>query len=162
MIITDHFLYITIGLASLSALLLLWIIILEIRLKKVFRGSKAQNLESVFADFGQEIDRLIARAEKVDNIIAHIHHRLTHDISRCHTIRFNPFRDHGSNQSFATCFLNDHGDGVIISSLYSRDKVSVYAKPIIKYRSEYELSAEEKKAMDGARQPKASGQPTTV
>lgn len=141
------FLYISIGLGLISAILLAWIIVIEVRLKRVFRGAKVQNIESLFADFGQEIDRLINKSEQVDEILKHFNHRLTHDISKCHTIRFNPFKDHGSNQSFATCIINDRGDGVVISSLYSREKVSVYAKPLTAYESQYELTAEEKRAI---------------
>lgn len=141
------FLYISIGLGSISAILLIWIVGLEVRLKKVFRGSKIQNIESLLADFGKEIDRLISKSEQVDEILKHFNHRLTHDISKCHTIRFNPFKDHGSNQSFATCIINDQGDGVVISSLYSREKVSVYAKPLTAFQSQYELTTEEKQAI---------------
>ena len=149
--IENIFIYIAIGLAVLSAIFLFWIITLEIRLKKIFRGHKAQDLETIFVDLGQEIDRLSKKTEQFDEILKHFNLRLKNDLSRCHTIRFNPFADHGSNQSFATCFINDKGDGVVISSLYSRDKVSVYAKPLIKYASEYELSAEEKRVISETR-----------
>ena len=59
------------------------------------------------------------------------------------TIRFNPFKDQGSNQSFAIGLLNEEGTGVVISSLYSRDRVSVFAKPIKKGQPEYDLTEEE-------------------
>ena len=67
------------------------------------------------------------------------------------TVRFNPFPDQGSNQSFAIGMLNEEGDGVVFSSLYSRDRMSVFAKPIKNNKSEYELSGEEQKALDKAR-----------
>ncbi|MDE2188580.1 MAG: DUF4446 family protein, partial [Patescibacteria group bacterium] len=38
-----------------------------------------------------------------------------------------------------------------ISSLYSRDHVSVFGKPIKKHASEYELSEEEKEAIKEAK-----------
>ena len=48
------------------------------------------------------------------------------------TIRFNPFPDQGSNQSFAVGMVNEDGDGVVFSSLYSRERMSIFAKPIKK------------------------------
>ena len=48
-------------------------------------------------------------------------------------------------------FLNDEGDGVIMSSLYARDRMSIFAKPIKKGKSEFELSAEEKEVLDKAK-----------
>jgi len=44
--------------------------------------------------------------------------------------------------------LNKKGSGVIISSLYTRDKVSVFAKPIENWQSKYELSEEEKDVLN--------------
>lgn len=143
--------YSLICLAILCAILLGWIIILEVRLKKVFRGTHAKNLENVFADFGKAIDELIKKSDATDKVLEHFHGRLGKTISRCETVRFNPFKDHGGNQSFATCFINEHGDGVVLSSLYSREKVSVYAKPLKNYASTHELSIEEKEAIKQAK-----------
>ena len=36
--------------------------------------------------------------------------------------------------------LNEEGDGVVFSSLYSRERMSIFAKPIKNNKSEYELS----------------------
>jgi hypothetical protein len=84
---------------------------------------------------------------------SHIHdssRKLKKSIRGFETIRFNPFKDQGGNQSFAIAFLNDEGDGVVISSLYSRDRTSVFAKPIKKMASEFELTEEEKEALNKA------------
>ena len=70
------------------------------------------------------------------------------------TVRFNPFKGDGSggNQSFSTAFVNEEGDGVVISSLYSRERVSVFAKPVKKMSSEYEMTAEEKESLQKAKE----------
>jgi hypothetical protein len=46
--------------------------------------------------------------------------------------------------------LNEEGDGVVLSSLYSRERMSVFAKPIKNKKSEYELTVEEKAVLDQA------------
>ena len=69
------------------------------------------------------------------------------------TVRFNPFKGtgDGGHQSFATAFLDETGNGIVLSTLYIRDRVGIYAKPLKKGRSEYELTGEERKAIEEAR-----------
>ena len=47
--------------------------------------------------------------------------------------------------------LDEEGDGLVISSLYSRERMSIFAKPIKNNKSEYELSMEEKEALSKAK-----------
>ena len=57
-----------------------------------------------------------------------------------------------TSAAFPTAFLNEDGHGVVMSSLYSREHVSVFSKPIKNGSSEYELSVEEKEAVENAPQ----------
>jgi hypothetical protein len=45
-------------------------------------------------------------------------------------VRFNPYADTGGNQSFCLCLLNDYNDGIVITSLHSREQTRIYAKEI--------------------------------
>lgn len=65
-------------------------------------------------------------------------------------VRFNPFKDVGGDQSFAIALLDSSGNGLTISSLYSREGTRIYAKPIKDSTSPYQLSGEEKEAVAGA------------
>ena len=124
-----------------------WIWTIEWRLKKFFRGKKAKDLEDVLISLSDELKKLTLSKEEIEGYLETVERRLRKSIQNINTIRFNPFEDAGSNQSFAIAFLNEHGDGVVISSLYSRERVNVYAKPIKNYQSEYTLSDEEKEAV---------------
>jgi hypothetical protein len=64
--------------------------------------------------------------------------------------RYNPFSDVGGDQSFSIVLLNDCNDGIIITSLFGSDGNRVYAKPIKKGKSGYELSFEEKEILKKA------------
>lgn len=130
---------------------LVFIAILEHRLKRLMRGKQGADLEETITTLINELDNIHKNIDEIEEYLADVERRLRRNIQGVRTIRFNPFPDHGSNQSFATAFLNEEGDGVVISSLYSRDKVSVYAKPITKHKSEYELSTEEIQAIEEAR-----------
>jgi hypothetical protein len=135
-----------IGIAA-AVLLAVWIFTIEWRLKKFFRGKKAKDLEGVLVSLSEELKKLNVSREEIEKYLETVERRLRKSIQNINTIRFNPFEDAGSNQSFAIAFLNERGDGVVVSSLYSRERVNVYAKPIKNYQSEYTLSNEEKNAI---------------
>ncbi|MDO8560597.1 MAG: DUF4446 family protein [bacterium] len=63
-------------------------------------------------------------------------------------LRFNPFQDIGGDQSFSLALLDNKGDGVIISSLYTREGTRVYAKEVSSGKSKQALSEEEKKVLN--------------
>ena len=129
----------------------IWAIITEKRLRKFFLGKKAQNLEDTIVTLENDIVKLKKAKENIEKDISTINTKLKKSIRGLETIRFNPFPDQGSNQSFAIGMLNEENDGLVISSLYSRERMSIFAKPIKKGKSEYELTAEEKEALQKAK-----------
>ena len=58
-----------------------------------------------------------------------------------------PFGDTGGDQSFALALLDEHDDGIVLSSIFSRTESRLYAKPVKSGKSKYTLSAEEEKAI---------------
>lgn len=134
--------------SAVVIIILLWILMIELRLKKIFAGTKARNLEEMIVLFGKKINQIGEKEEIIDKHLTTIDNRLNKSIRNVETIRFNPFVDAGSNQSFAISFMNDEGNGVVMSSLYARDRMSIFAKPIINGKSEFELSSEEKEVLD--------------
>ena len=67
-------------------------------------------------------------------------------------VRFNPFSQTGGDQSFSLALLDDNNNGLVISSLHSRDTTRLYTKTIKASKAEgYELSKEEKKAIQVAK-----------
>lgn len=132
-------------------IILFWILMLEYRLKKIFAGTKAKNLEEMIVIVGEKINKLNETQSRIDKHLLEIDNRLNKSIRNIETIRFNPFVDAGGNQSFAIAFINDEGNGVVISSLYARDRMSIFAKPIINGKSDFELSNEEKEVLEKAK-----------
>lgn len=141
------FLIIT-GLAIVS--IFFWIVKTEKRLKVFFFGKKAKDLEDTIIFLKEEIETLEKEKSEIKKELVSINQKLKKSVRGLSTIRFNPFPDQGSNQSFAIGMLNEDGDGVVISSLYSRERMSVFAKPIKNNSSEFELSNEEKEALKKA------------
>jgi hypothetical protein len=136
--------------SGVVVIILLWILMIEIRLKKIFSGTNARNLEEMIVIVGKKINQLEQTQAEINNHLIKIDDRLNKSIRNIETIRFNPFIDAGSNQSFAIAFMNDEGNGVVMSSLYARDRMSIFAKPIVNGKSAFELSNEEKEVLEKA------------
>lgn len=128
-----------------------WIFVTEKRLKRFFLGKKAKDLEDTIIMLETEIKNLSKARESIEKELSVMNAKLKKSIRGLEVIRFNPFPDQGSNQSFAIGMLNEENDGLVVSSLYSRDRMSVFAKPIKNGQSPYELSVEEKEALQKAK-----------
>ena len=128
----------------------IWAFSTEKRLKRFFLGKKAKDLEDTIITLEHDIADLKKDRESMQKEMGVMQAKLKKSIRGLETVRFNPFPDQGSNQSFAIGMLNEEGDGVVFSSLYSRDRMSVFAKPIKNSKSEYELSTEEKDVLKRA------------
>lgn len=146
-------LFVTYGLISCIVILVGWIIRLEIKMWRLLRGKNAKSLEDSIVSAHNNLDKLNEFQKESVSYFINIEKRLNRSIQAVETIRFNPFKGtgEGGSQSFSTSFLSENGDGVVISSLYSRDRVSVFSKPLIKFESNFELTDEEKEVVDGAK-----------
>lgn len=137
---------------SAIVILIAWIITLEMRLSKFMKGNDGRSLEDSIVTMKRSLDDYFSFKEDSIKYLKNIEARLKRSFQAAETIRFNPFKGTGSggNQSFATVVLNEKGDGFVISSLYAREHVSVFSKPIKKFASEFEMSAEEREALKSA------------
>lgn len=137
--------------ATIAFIILLgvWVGILEYRLKKLLAGKNAQSLEGVIDALGNDIRELEKFQNDTTNYLGEAEKRIARSIQGVETIRFNAFKGtgEGGNQSFAIALLSENGDGTVVSSLYSRDHVNVFAKPIRNFASEYEMTPEERDAV---------------
>lgn len=68
-------------------------------------------------------------------------------VRRVGLIRYDAFEDVGGRLSFSCAMLDDHGTGVVITSINGRQDTRVYAKPITGTKSPYNLSVEEEEAI---------------
>ncbi|HJO89994.1 MAG: DUF4446 family protein [Candidatus Pacebacteria bacterium] len=145
--------YMIYALGGVLIFLVVWIIGLERKVKKFTYGKNGKSLEDSIMTIKGDLNDLEKFRKDMEEYLTQVEKRLRRSTQGIETIRFNPFKGagQGGNQSFATAFLDENGDGLVISSLYARERVSIFSKPIKKYVSEFELSEEEKKAIDSAK-----------
>ncbi len=138
---------------ALFVFVLLGLIInLRIRLKRLLKGKSVTSIEDSLIKISKELDDLIEFRKGSEEYLTTVEKRLRKSVQSVETIRFNAFRGSGGggNQSFASAFLNENGDGLVISTLYSSDRMSIFAKPVQKFSPSFELTEEEKTVLDSA------------
>ena len=97
------------------------------------------------------LKKLEENFEKVSKEIENLQKEGRFSIQKVGIIRFNPFSEVGGDQSFSLAILDADDNGIVITSLYTREENRVYGKPIKRGASEYSLSVEEKEAISKAK-----------
>ena len=123
---------------------------LERRLGAFLTGKDAKSLEDVFVLLRREVMDARRSLYALDGRMAEAREKLRCSVQNVGIVRFNPFRDAGGDQSFCIALLDEAHNGVVISSLYARDGVRIYGKPVQTGMSSYTLSKEEQEAIQQA------------
>ncbi len=144
--------WLAVGALILSCIGLILLILLQRRLSRLTLGSKG-SFEETLGTLTREMKEIKEFRLELEKYLKLAEARLRGNISGIGIVRFNPFSGDGSggNQSFAIAFLDEGHSGVVFSSLYTRDRVAVYGKPIERGISSFELTREEKEAIERAK-----------
>ncbi|MEK7460030.1 MAG: DUF4446 family protein [Patescibacteria group bacterium] len=140
-------------LSIVIVLLCVWLFTVERRLRKFLMGKNAQSLEGAISSLGEDVRKIEKSQKETADYLNKAEVRIKRSVQGVETIRFNAFKGtgEGGNQSFAIALLSENGDGTVVSSLYARDRQSVFAKPVKNFSSEYEMTVEEKEVVERAR-----------
>ena len=66
-------------------------------------------------------------------------------------VRYDAFGDMGGHLSWSLALLDDGGHGVVLTSIHGRSEARTYAKNIVGWHCEQQLSPEEDEAISHAR-----------
>lgn len=69
------------------------------------------------------------------------------DIQKIGLVKYNPFDEAGGEHSFSLALLDGNKNGIIITSLHTRERTRTYIKEIHLAKAKIELSKEEQKAL---------------
>lgn len=76
----------------------------------------------------ERIGALTAQLADISRRLAGVEKQGQRAIQRAGAVRYNPFADTGSNQSFVLAILDTRGDGFVLSSMHSRQQTRVFLK----------------------------------
>ena len=88
--------------------------------------------------------------EQIKDFLVTLNDKTNKCFQKTGMVRYNAFKDTGSNLSFALAILDRENNGIVLNGIYSRDTSNIYAKPVKAGKSEYKLSEEEEEAIDKA------------
>ena len=118
---------------------------------RVRAGSRRRaGASTVGADPSADAERVAALAAQLTEIgrrLAAVETQGQRTIQHVGVVRFNPFADTGSNQSFVLAILDARGDGFVLSSMHSRQQTRVFLKSVAAGKAETALSEEESEAI---------------
>jgi len=117
------------------------------------RGMTDNTLQEILAQHFVRVDGLEDRITQLEHNVDLLHSVQLQAVQRIGLVRYDAFSDMGGELSFALALLNEHGDGVVISTITGRQDNRTYAKQVRGGRPAIQPSAEEetaiKQAMNG-------------
>ena len=146
------------GVAAVALVALLLALFLAMRLRRltrqfaIVRGDGEER--DIMTALGGSLKRLDAVDRRIDEVAAGQQELETigrFSLQRFALVRYDAFEDMGGQMSFSAALLDDHGDGVVITSINGRSETRTYAKQIHRHDSEHNLSGEERAAIEAAR-----------
>lgn len=145
--IFQHQFYILLGLILGGFAITAWFLLdARKKIETIFGG----NTKS--ADPQKDLIRRMTRVEtKLEEIEPRLH--LVEAISKISIQktgfhRFNPFDDTGGDNSFILALLDRDNNGVLITALYMRDSMRIYAKKVEEGKTKQQLSEEEYRILE--------------
>lgn len=113
--------------------------------KSAIPTSDLKSLLSVVREHQDRLDRIVSELQLLKKSDLK-------NISGVGVVRFNPFNDSGSNQSFSIALIDKELNGIVLTSLHGRAGTRIYSKAIkLGEKEGFELSEEEKEALDIAK-----------
>jgi len=143
----------------ISIIFLVCLIINNSRYKKLNKKytSFMQNLgdeekiEGMLESYINNVANVYIKSEELQKKLDILERNLSKCVQKIGVVRYNAFDDTGSDLSFTVALLDAQDTGFVMNGLYSRDSSSIFAKPVVKGESRYNLSAEEVQAINLAR-----------
>jgi predicted PurR-regulated permease PerM len=146
------------GLAAVMGIvviLFILVIVLFVKLSKLrksyrslMNGSSNVNIEELLIGIQSKLNEQGDLGRQIDHQVQQIQATMKTMKSKVYIHRYSAFGDVGNHDlSFSIAILDEMSNGVVLTSIYGRDQNYIYAKPVQKGVSTYNLSPEEKEAI---------------
>ena len=109
--------------------------------------SRSSNIEESLKEYLEKVNLIKEEQKEVIESIKGIEQELALCTKKVGLVRYNAFKDTGSDLSFALAMLDSNNNGVILNGIYSREMSNIYAKNVKEGKSTSKLSEEEEQAL---------------
>ena len=156
---------VAIAAAGLALVALVLAVVALVKLRRMRRaytllqGPDADSTETfvdVVARKTEEVQRLQDVVASTNASVEALRVDLGEALRHVAVVRYDAFNDMGGRMSFTAAMLDDHGDGLVITSINGRTETRTYAKGVKAGSSDATLSPEEEQAITFARRGAAA------
>ena len=123
---------------------------LKRRVDALTRGKDAETMEDSILEFFERIESLEDAESKMHRDIREIKENLKITYQKSALVKYDAFREMSGALSYSLALLDKQNNGVIISSMYSREGCYTYAKDVLNGECKINLSDEEAEALKQA------------
>lgn len=132
------------------ALLTFWVFRIWRHYNKLTAGATGKRLAVVLNELLEKIEITRQSINKIEDRTDKMRRKARGFVQTVKFLRFNPFAEVGGDQSFIIAFLDEDKNGVVVSSLHSRETTRWFAKKVKQGKGvEHKLSKEEEKVVNG-------------
>lgn len=146
-----------IGLSVICLVMLILLIISLCKLKKIrrrvdtlTRGKDAESLEDTIVKLFDRIEFLEDEEKNTHRDLKEVKENLKITYQKMGLVKYDAFREMSGALSYSIALLDKENNGVLISSMYSREGCYTYAKDVVGGQCELNLSEEEEEALKQA------------
>lgn len=123
---------------------------MNLRLSKFTTGNDAANLEQVIVKRFNEIRQVVKNEKNQNRDIKAINDKFLTTFCKIGLVKYDAFKEMSGKLSFSLALLTENHDGIIITSMHSREGCYTYCKEVTNEESYYILSEEERLALNVA------------
>jgi len=136
--------YLTVVFSVLALFLTIFIFLrLRVLLTKYEDKPLLETLNKIVKDLSEQDKRLKDHTLKIEKTFRN----LDFCVQKISLVKYNPFDETGSMQSFSLVILDKENNGVLVTALHARERTRIYTKEIAGGKCNLQLSHEEKNAL---------------
>lgn len=118
--------------------------------KFMHKLGNGSDLDQMMQSYIKMVEQTREQNEEIMNYCKRLNGELNGCMQKIGLVRYNAFKDTGSDLSFTLALLDKYNNGVVLNGIFARDSSNIYAKPVNGGESSYILSSEEKEAIQKA------------
>lgn len=149
--------YMMIGLSVITLISIILMIVSLCKLKKLrrrmdalTRGKDTESMEDIMLNFFERIETLENHESQTNHHIKEMKETLRSTYQKSALVKYDAFREMSGALSYSLALLDQENNGVLISSMYSREGCYTYAKDVENGKCKINLSEEEEEALKQA------------
>ena len=116
----------------------------------MLKMGKGENIQENIKKYSLKVEQVENKNKELEKYCENIENKMENCIQKIGLVRYNAFKDTGSDLSFTLALLDNKNTGIVLNGIYSRETSNIYSKPVEKGTSTYTLSDEEKQAIQKA------------